>query len=85
MWHQKDDKWCYMVTQVKRRKPKRFTVSVEPSEYHLLIQLAQGQHPRVPLQYVVHCAIIQYLQQETAKRGAVQSSGNRLEDNSIRE
>jgi hypothetical protein len=52
-----------MVTQ-GRKKPKRFTVSLDPKDYKRLLSIANGHRPPFSLQYIVNWSIQGILERE---------------------
>ena len=47
----------------RSKPPKRFTISLDASDYDALRRLAGAQRPPLPLQYVVRLAIRRFLDQ----------------------
>lgn len=47
----------------RSKPPKRFTISLDASDYDALRRLAEAQRPPLPLQYMVRLAIRRLLDQ----------------------
>lgn len=50
------DIWCHLVTR-KRKKSKRFSVSLSEQDYNRLVKIANAHRPSFTLQYVVDWGI----------------------------
>ena len=52
----------------KITRQKRFTISLDPSDYEALRALADGHRPPLTLQYVVNVAIQNLLERHVSKQ-----------------